>query len=189
MSNHELTYDEAMLEWAVAEANPVSVFSKNYLYPPPALSAKLAASNFDTTMLDDNERAMLIKACEGTRSKFINDYGITRQMHFSRVTVNAEELKQFSLLIGGDEAYDTKYGTLGKMAESLMSGIDDARKEMRELTQEVIKLLRTGDKPRGTPIAVKPVHVNPPILIEGYKRCIAALSIGQKEIPIIIATP
>jgi hypothetical protein len=54
---------------------------------------------------------------------------------------------------------------------------------------EVIAKLSASEPPLGTPIAIMQRAPMPPVLIEGYTRCMAALRMGQQSIDLFFASP
>jgi hypothetical protein len=187
MNGGQLTYDEVMLDWAIAELFSPTWQEESEFWKG-AEADKLRAKVKEGT-LNDADRSLLIREITAFRNLIIPKYGPHPSWSFRRVTISSEELSRFSIIHQFGYLPSFSFGALStKIKDNPTKGnIDEQR--MRNLVHEIIDLSRQHQEPIGLPIAIEREAPLSPLLIEGYKRAMAALWDGRPSIEIYLCTP
>jgi hypothetical protein len=162
------TYDEVMLDWAAAELTSpdyeVSLCGEVY----DALRAKIRSGRIGG--LNGYERTWLISAFAYFRSPIILTYGPFRSWSFRRQAILNDELFDFAIV----HHFPYPSFSLGELSAKIR---DNPSPDEVAMCDSVLAIIENSidQKAYGLPIAVTQEAPNPPILIEGYKRSLAAL--------------
>ena len=173
-----------MLDWAIAEVQSPS-WRGRFHDLEERLVRKLSAG--DKSVLSAEDRANLIKAIIRFRGKYlIFANGISASSTYWSDCVNVHEMKEFSVI----PFFTHRYGdvTFGELAERIRSDPLAAEVGMRESVASMLQRVRNGEVLNGKPVAVVRVGA-PPILIEGYKRGMAALWSGASVVRLFFCAP
>jgi hypothetical protein len=162
------TYDEVMLNWAAAE-----LMSRDYeaslsgdVYDE--LRAKIRGGGLEA--LSNYERSWLIGAFAHFRSPIILAYGPLRSWRFRREAVSKDEFSRFAII----HNFPYPSFSLGELAAKIRDQPTEGEIPMCNAVLAIIEQF-LDHRPPGLPIAVTQEPPMPPILIEGYKRSLAAL--------------
>ena len=168
----DATYNEVMLDWAVAEL--CSPTWEAYWRGPDcdALRSKVALAGLAT--LTVSERTALVAAIVQRRSPLISKftYGPYPSWMFWRATVDPQELSQFS--IASSFPYPTTFN-FGDFAIKIRDNPSPAERSMRADAMALQKAAEQGKAPIGLPLAINRSAPMSPLLVEGYKRSMVAL--------------
>jgi hypothetical protein len=183
MENGQFTYDDVMLDWALAE-----LLSATWPWRH-SKADELRAKLEEHVALSDSDREWLIKEIATIRDPIIYVYGPQRSWSFRRFRVSREELSCSSIIHHFGYPPSFSFGQLSeKIREDPTPGpIDEP--SIREHVQEMLALRSNGQEPFGLPIAIERPASMPPLLIEGYKRAMAALWDGRPSMEIYLCTP
>lgn len=177
-----ITFDDVMLDWAVAEL--LSPRRVGHWHGPACDALRAKVSSGGIGALSPYERSWLIGRIAGIRSPIISAYGPCRSWSFWRDMVSREDLLRFSII----HHFERPSFSFGDFAAEIDPGTSKRRDMGREV-MEVAAELSAGKAPLGTPIAAVPGGSTPPVLIEGYTRCMAALRTGQESVELYFTSP
>lgn len=157
------SYDEVMLDWAIAEL--LSPTWRTAWGDPYSEMWRDKISRGGIDALSDDDKGALVRAICGFRAPLIVRFGPQPFWVFRKRKVLRAEFEAFTTINLGDPP--ETFGQLARDARtqaqaSMVSGIEAIRKK-----------LLTGEHWHGTPIAVSTDTYPRPRLIEGYKRLIA----------------
>jgi hypothetical protein len=162
------TYDEVMLDWAAAELTSPDYEASfcGELYE--ALREKITGGGIEG--LTTYERTWLIGAFAQFRSPIIGAYGPFRSWGFQRKAILKHELSRFAIV----HHFPYPSFSLGELSSKIR---DHPTADEVAVCDSVLAIIAKSMDQRayGLPIAVAQEAPNPPILIEGYKRSLAAL--------------
>jgi hypothetical protein len=160
-----LTYDEVMLDWAIAELMSDSWDS---FWSDPIcdnVRSKIQRSGKDS--LSVYEQTWLIGSIIQIRNPIISVYGPSRSWNFCRKTVSPQELAQFAIT----HHFGYLSYSFGNLADKLKNNPFGREKDMQRAVLKIMK--QSEQKPIGLPIALMREDPMPPVLLEGYKRAMA----------------
>jgi hypothetical protein len=183
MNDGQLTYDDVMLDWAVAEfLSPTWAASWS---EPTHEELRIKLKKDGISSLTVYERSWLVGNIVRFRSPIICVYGPCRSWSFQRFTVSRGDLERFSIL--WSFPYPSfSFGDLSAKIKDDPSG-DEAK--MRDAVWKMVSLTRSGQKAPGAPIAISREVPMSHLLIDGYRRAMAALWDGCPSIEIYLCTP
>jgi hypothetical protein len=183
MTSDRVSFDEVMLDWAVAEL--LSPTWPTNWAGPAREELKRKLQTVGISALSIAERSWLVEAIIQCRDPIISLYGPSRSWSFRRTVVRSRKLSTFSII--------HHYGYLDFSLGDLAIKIKDSPSEDEQKTRDIVTAIRTqaagGKAPFGLPIAVAREMPAPPLLIEGYKRAMAALWSGQASVEIYLCIP
>jgi hypothetical protein len=162
------TYDEVMLSWAAAELTSPDYQATLSGDMYDGLRGKIRGGGVEA--LSNYERSWLIGAFAHFRSPIILAYGPFRSWSFRREAVSKDELSRFAII------HDFPYPSfsLGELSEKIRDQPSEGEIPMCNSVLAIIE--QSLDKTlSGLSIALAQQAPKPPILIEGYKRSLAAL--------------
>jgi len=179
------TYDEVMLDWAIAELRSPS-WKDNWYGPTcDAWRAKLEAGGINA--LDAMERIDLIRAIEQFRRPLISKCdGPYPSWTFWRASVSQKELSQFSIV---SAFFTYSASSFDDLSGKIRNQPSHEEESMRAKVVAIQNAARKGQLPIGLPIAIIREGPMTPLLIEGYKRSMAALWSGAAVIKMFLCHP
>ena len=183
MKDDWVSFDEVMLDWAVAELLSPT-WPTNWAGPArDELKRKL--QNDGIGALNIVEQAWLVEAMIQCRSPIISLYGPSRSWSFRRTVVSSRELAAFSII----PHFGYPNFSLGALATKIKDNPSEEERDTRDLVTAILAQAAAGKAPYGLPIAVAREAPRLPLLIEGYKRSMAALWSGQASVEIYLCIP
>jgi hypothetical protein len=173
MISDRVSFDDVMLDWAVAELLSPT-WPTNWAGPArDELKRKL--QNAGIGALSIEERSRLVEAIIQCRSPLISLYGPSRSWSFRRTIVSSGELSAFSII----PHYGYPDFSLGDLAAKIRDNPSAEEQGTHDIVATILAQSADGKAPFGLPIAVAREGPAPPLLIEGYKRSMAMLWSGQ----------
>jgi hypothetical protein len=174
MNNDRLTFDDVMLDWAVAEL--LSPTCATTWAGPACAELRRKVQNAGTGSLSIHERARLVGAVVQFRKPIISVYGPCRSWSFQRVLVSRQELSAFSII----NYFGYPVFSFGDFATKIRNNPSVGQEQqIHDAVTEIMAQVGDGKEPFGLPIAIKRKAPTPPLLVEGYKRSMAVLWSGQ----------
>lgn len=168
MEDEQVAYDDVMLDWAVAELMSPMWTTAFTGAACDGLRAKIQRQGVEA--LSEYEQTWLIGYIVAFRSPIISVYGPFRTWSFRRTAISREELARFAII----HHFGYPSFSFGDLAAKIRD--DPANAGEQELRESVRAIQQSGgERPLGCPIAVERQSPKPSILIEGYKRSMAAL--------------
>src|SRR5260370_23590840 len=180
---NDLTYDDVMLHWAIAELLSPTWVRYWKGRPFDELRAKLKKS--PTCHLSDYEQTGLIRSIESFRVSIISTYGPFRSWSFRKITVSREELSSFSIIKQFEYPTSFSFGDFSTRIKNDPS----AERDIHDAVREMLNLAHRGQVPFGLPIAIAREAPAFRLLIEGYKRSMMALWDDWASIEIYLCIP
>jgi hypothetical protein len=173
MTSDRVSFDEVMLDWAVAEL--LSPTWPTNWAGPAREELKRKLQTVGISALSIAERSWLVEAIIQCRDPIISLYGPSRSWRFRRTVVSSRELSAFSII----PHYGYPDFALGDLAAKIKDSPSGEEQGTRDIVIAIMAEAARGRAPVGLPIAVAREVPVPPLLIEGYKRTMAALWSGQ----------
>jgi hypothetical protein len=180
------TFDDAMLDWAIAEVLSPDAWQDFYQELGAPFRERVAKSR--GTSLSAADRALLLEAVQYVRQPLIVDEcAITKSWKFWKLSVDAAELASYAII----HSYRARYGeiSLGAFAAAVRDHPLDSEIRTRQSVLAMLELVRRGVRFTGSPIAVTRSNSDVPLLIEGYKRSMVALLSGAPSLDIYCCRP
>jgi hypothetical protein len=181
LADDPCTFDDVMLDWAVAEIVSPTWKTNWQGSGCDTLRSKLLAGQ----LLSPPERGALLGGIQQTRAPLIQRYKVSPSWRFHRRDTTLDEVSRFSVLS------DFGYGpsSFAWFAAKIKDNPSDGDRPMRSQALEMLELARRGNRFHGSPIAVEAMDQQPPVLVEGYKRCLVALWQGAASIQLFFCHP
>jgi hypothetical protein len=181
----DATYDEAVLDWAVAELMSPTWRNHEAWAGPEIDLLRAKISSGGVASLEEYERAWLISKIGFFRGPVISAHGPFRSWTFWRASVPRAELSQFSIM--SSFPYPSySFGDLSTKIRDNPTGRGET--DMSVYVRAINRAVADGRAPPGCPIAVVPPSA-PPMLIEGYKRAMAALWRDEQSLELFFCGP
>ncbi|HVB79036.1 MAG TPA: hypothetical protein VNE82_03685 [Candidatus Binataceae bacterium] len=188
MKTDQHTYDEVMLDWAIAEL--LSPTWMEFWNSPLCEELRTKLKNEGIDSLSVYERTWLIARLVNFRYVIILEYGPSHYWSFKKRTFSCEALSGFSIIHQFNYPPSFSFGQLSKkIREHPARGPIVDEPAMRERARKMLDLSSRGQEPFGFPIAIERPAPMPPVLIEGYKRSMVALWAGCPSMEIYLCTP
>jgi hypothetical protein len=176
-----------MFDWAIAELlSDTRASSAGSIWNHPACQMlRQKVTDHGIGSLSTYEQAWLIGVLSQDRSPIISVYGPERSWRFWRASARVADLKKFAIIHHfGYPSY-----SLGDWHAAVM-GARSPDENMRDAVIAISAASASGNPPHGSPIAVTHPAPRPPLLIEGYKRSMAAILDNKTlEIEILFCSP
>jgi hypothetical protein len=187
----DATYDEVMLDWAVAELlsptwaksidSAVVVAQRHVL---DSLRTKILSGGVPSLSVYD--RSQLVSLIVQFRDQIISVDGPHRGWNFWRVTVPNRELSRFSILHRFFPRHAGRH--FGEFSARIRDDPSEGDVDMRADVQAIVDDMAAGRPPTGRPVAVER-RTEPPLLLEGYKRSMAVLWRDDPSIELFFCQP
>lgn len=175
-------YDEAMLEWAVAELmSPHWRSIPNWIWANPVWDAwRQHVETKGPRGWTPEQARVLIQAIETSRKPIIEIYGPAARSRILRRELRVEHLAALQVM----PEFFPPGGTLRQLLDWIRARPDYAPEKTAAI-QSMAPQLKDGAWPFGALIVVqRPEGAN--VLIEGYKRALASLAAGRSATPAIL---
>lgn len=174
------TYDDVMLDWAVAELMSPTWQDRWAGKLCDELRQKVRQGGVPS--LTVYERTWLVGVVCQIRAAIILVYGPCRSWTFRRASVPRAELERFSII----SHFGRPSFSLGQLLAEVQSGEparDGMRRDINAINADAARA------PFGSPIAVVLPSPLPPLLVEGYKRSMAAILRGDLSVGMYLCEP
>jgi len=181
------TFDDVLLDWAIAEVLSPHAWQDFYWMLGEPFRQRVAAAARGAN-LSAGDRALLLKAVRHVRQPLIDDEsGMSACWTFSWRSISREELASFAII----RFYRERYGSLslGALADAVCDHPLEVERRTRDGVLATLDLARRGVRWTGRPIAVTRPDAAAPLLIEGYKRSMAALRSGVPSLEVYFCCP
>ena len=183
MRNVRINFDDVMLDWAIAELLSPT-WATTWVGPAcDELRRKIQKAVIDS--LSVHERTWLVGTIAQCRSPIISIYGPCRSWSYERTAVPCEELRAFSII----RQFGYPSFSFGDLAAKIRDNPSEGEQSMRDAVAAILAQADGGKETVGLPIAVARKGPMPPLLIEGYKRSMAALWGGGASVAMFLCTP
>jgi hypothetical protein len=180
------TFDEVMLDWAIAEVLSPDAWQDFYRSLGAPFRERVGKSRDGN--LSAADRALLLRAVRYVRQPLIElECGITESWKFSRCSISAAELGSYSII----HHYSARYGgiSFGDFAAMVRDRPFEPEMRMRASIMTMLQLAQSGVRFTGRPIAAIRTQRGVPLLIEGYKRSMVAVLSGAPSIEVSFCQP
>jgi hypothetical protein len=177
------TYRELVTDWVLAEiASPA--YANRYLHLGADLVCR--AQSRDVDDIRPAEMDHLIAALYSYRAGVIPRSHINPDAKMYRTSVSMTKLAEFQLI----PYFACKYRLMsfGELAKRIRTNPVDPEGPMRDEALAIQRELPIKGM-NGTPIAIADREGGPYLLVEGYKRSMAALWAGWTEINLFLSVP
>lgn len=178
------TYEDVLLNWVISEAIGESW---QHAYRPlvgNALWERLKAYGLDVLpSLGASERLTLLGALFDHRRPILADYPLHSYVRFRRRRAALREIERFMVI-----PFFAQFGitSVTELSERLHADQMPTLAGMRADVLAIIEARRHGRAAHGTPIAALPRGAMGPVLVEGYKRSIAAMWMSERFVQLYI---
>jgi hypothetical protein len=185
MKNDRLTFDDVMLDWAVAEL--LSPTRAADWAGPACDELRRKVQNADISSLTIHERTWLVEAVVQIRRTIIAVYGPCRSWSFRRTFVPYQEISAFSII----DWFGYPTFSFGDLAAKIKDNPSERERGVRDAVTMILAQTSGGKQAFGLPIAItRKALMMPPLLVEGYKRSMAVLWSGQAvPVEMFLCTP
>jgi hypothetical protein len=180
-----------MLDWAVAELlSPTwaksidSAVVEAQRHVLDSLRTKILSGGIPSLSVYD--RSLLVSLIVQFRAQILSVDGPHPWWNFWRVTVPNRELSQFSILHRFFPRHAGRH--FGEFSARIRDNPSEGEVNMRADVQAIVDDMAAGRQPVGRPIAVER-RTEPPLLLEGYKRSMAALWRDESSTEIFLCQP
>ena len=176
--------DDVLFDWGLAEMiSPV--WSQCWSGPSwDALRQALKTGGADS--LSPEARVRVVAQIKGVRAPILGEYGPRGDWVCRCIKVSTEELAEFRIIRHQGQPPTV---TLGQFSEKVRQSPQGGEVTMRNIILEILAN-EGGTNFTGTAVAVLDGESRPPILVEGYKRCMAALwDENRREVDVHLCSP
>lgn len=171
-----LSFEAAMLDWAEAEMQSPIGWELGYSYLGAEIRERLITNGIDR--LGSEDRQLVLAAHLHFRKPLLRTYQINRSCHFLRHTLELYELARLEIL----PLFGLGPVTLTELAERLQARSVPGHEEVWDVVEQMKADARSGKSFSGRPIIFDDGDASrPALLIEGYKRCLVKLSLGERS--------
>jgi hypothetical protein len=180
------SFEDVLLDWAIAEVLSPIGWHEYYSRLGDEFRQRVATTRAER--LSAADRDLLLRGVQYAREPLIVDEcGITGSWTFWRSSINPAAMSGYSIL----QSYRDRYGdiVLGELAVALRDRPAAVDEPTRTSLLAMIGLSGRGVQFNGRPIAVLRPETSGPLLIEGYKRAMAALLSGTQSIELYFCSP
>jgi hypothetical protein len=178
----DATYEEAMLDWAVAELLSPSWAGHDFWTGSHVDALRTKIANGGVASLGVYERSWLVSAIATFRTPIMSAHGPYRGWKFWRATVTASELSSFAIL----SWFRHPSFSFGDLSAHVRAQPNDA---MGAAVHAINTAVAAGQPPAGVPIATVMHSPAPPLVLEGYKRSMAALWRNEPSLEFFLCRP
>ncbi len=177
------TYRELIVDWVLAEvASPI--YARQYQHLGSDLVSRAQRRDLDS--IRPVEMDQLIGALYGYRGGIIPRSHINPGAKVFRTAASMTELADFHVI--PYFAHNYLLSRFGELAERIRTNPADPEAPMRDEALAIQRDLPANGM-NATPIAVANSEEGPYLLVEGYKRSMAALWAGWVEINLFLSIP
>lgn len=177
------TYRELIADWALAEVAS-KVYAKKYQHLGDDLVSR--AQRRELGSIHPAEMDQLIRTLYSYRGGLMPASHINPSAKVYRTAISAAEIAEFHVI--PYFAHNYRLSRFGELAERIRTNPLDQEGPMRDEAFAIQQDLPTKGM-NGTPISIADSEAGPYLLVEGYKRSMAALWAGWNEINLFISVP